>query len=198
MKRFWAGAGGGGGPAGGLELDQLWAISSRPAPRKRGAANLQASPLPPAPPPNRYLLLTAYYVVLSYLALTWGVYGIGGWAGWRYGRVRRMPECSLIFLLLYCRAQVSQHLCQSEACLTGLACTTCLCAQNGDLGCLEGTFRHLSAPWSTILPMWGAQGAPRKTPVGPDLHFSCFWVNIGDLLGPYFADTLVNFRDFGE
>ena len=45
-------------------------------------------------------------------------------------------------------------------------------AKNGDFRCLEGTFRHLLAPWSTILPSWGAQGAPRKTPGGPDLDFS--------------------------
>ena len=69
-------------------------------------------------------------------------------------------------------------------------------AKNGDFRCLEGTFRHLLAPWSTILPSWGAQGAPRKTPEGPDLNFSGFWVDLGDLLGPYFSDILVNARDF--
>ena len=69
-------------------------------------------------------------------------------------------------------------------------------AKNGDFRCLEITFRHLLAPWSTILPSWGAQGAPRKTPGGPDLHFLGFWVDLGDLLGPYFSDFLVNVRDF--
>ena len=69
-------------------------------------------------------------------------------------------------------------------------------AKNDDFRCLEGTFRHLLAPWSTILPSWGAQGAPRKTPGGPDLDFLGFWVDLGDLLGPYFSDILVNVRDF--
>ena len=69
-------------------------------------------------------------------------------------------------------------------------------AKNGDFRCLEGTFRHLLAPWSTILPSWGAQGAPRKTPGGPDLDILGFWVDLGDLLGPYFSDILVNVRDF--
>ena len=52
-------------------------------------------------------------------------------------------------------------------------------AKNDDFRCLEGTFRHLLAPWSTILPSWGAQGAPRKTPGGPDLDFFGFWVDDG-------------------
>ena len=69
-------------------------------------------------------------------------------------------------------------------------------AKNDDFRCLEGTFRHLLAPWSTILLTWGAQGAPRKTPGGPDLIFSGFWMDLGDLLGPYFSDILVNVRDF--
>ena len=59
-------------------------------------------------------------------------------------------------------------------------------AQNDDFRCLEGTFRHLLAPWSTILLTWGAQGAPRKTPGCPDLDFFMFFVNFGDLLGLYF------------
>ena len=69
-------------------------------------------------------------------------------------------------------------------------------AKNGDFRCLEGTFRDLLAAWSTILPSWEAQGVPRKTPEGPDLKFSGFWVDLGDLLGPCFSDILVNVRDF--
>ena len=69
-------------------------------------------------------------------------------------------------------------------------------AKNDDLRCLEGTFRHLLAPWSTILPSWGAQGAPRKVPGGPDLDFLGFGVDLGDLLGPYFSNIFVNVRDF--
>ena len=71
-------------------------------------------------------------------------------------------------------------------------------AKNDDFRYLEGTFRHLLAPGSTILPTWGAQGAPWKTPGGPDLDFSCFLMNFGDLLGPYFSDIFVNFRDLGD
>ena len=41
-------------------------------------------------------------------------------------------------------------------------------AKNDDFRCLEGTFRHLLAPWNTILLTWGAQGAPRKTPGDPE------------------------------
>ena len=69
-------------------------------------------------------------------------------------------------------------------------------AKNDDFRCLEGTFRHLLAPWSTIWLSWGAQGAPRKTPAGPDLDFSCFWVDLCDLLGHYFSNILVNAHDF--
>ena len=71
-------------------------------------------------------------------------------------------------------------------------------AKNDDFRCLEGTFRHLLAPWSTILLTWGAQGAPQKTTGCPDLDFFMFLVNFGDLLGPYFSDILVYFRDFGN
>ena len=52
-------------------------------------------------------------------------------------------------------------------------------AKNDDFRYLEGTFRHLLAPWSTIWLTWGAQGAPRKTPGGPDLDFLGFWVDDG-------------------
>ena len=69
-------------------------------------------------------------------------------------------------------------------------------AKNGDFRCLKGTFRRLLAPWSIILPTWGTQGAPGKTPEGPHLKFFGFWVDLGDLLGPYFSDILVNVRDF--
>ena len=71
-------------------------------------------------------------------------------------------------------------------------------AKNDDFRCLEGTFRHLLAPWSTILLTWGAQGAPRKTPGCPDLDFLMFLVNSGDLLRLYFSDIFVYFRDFGD
>ena len=72
------------------------------------------------------------------------------------------------------------------------------CTQNGDFRCLEGTFRHLLAPWSTIVLTWGVQGAPRKTPGCPDLDFFMFFVNFGDLLGFYFWDIFVYFRDFWD
>ena len=55
------------------------------------------------------------------------------------------------------------------------------------------------APFGTLehhFLTWGTQGAPRKTPGGPDLDFLSFWVDLGDLLGPYFLDILVNVRDF--
>ena len=54
------------------------------------------------------------------------------------------------------------------------------------------------APWSTILLIWGAQGAPRKTPGGPDLDFYMFWGGICDLMGFYFSDMFVNDRDFED
>ena len=68
-------------------------------------------------------------------------------------------------------------------------------ARNDAFRYLEGTFRRLLAPCSTILPSWGAQGATSKTPGGPDLDFSGFGVDLGDLLGRYFSDILVNVRD---
>ena len=69
-------------------------------------------------------------------------------------------------------------------------------AKNDDFRYLEGTFKHFLAPWSTIWLTWGAQGAPWKTPGGPDLDFLGFWVDLGNLLEPYFSLILVTVRDF--
>ena len=48
---LWGGAGGRGGSPGSLQIlkNQTIVCSARPAPPEGGAANLKASPLPPAP-----------------------------------------------------------------------------------------------------------------------------------------------------